>query len=137
VMNSRAESEIVMFVPHLDTRQEDGEEPQSPMKFMNNQRTPVVGMYKQELQGWRSARILNMSREEITFQLDDTQPPTGSIRIVVAGESATFPFRVVCTAKVVRVVQSDILGESVQVSAHIRRWEFIKPKSRNKLQPIR
>ncbi len=136
-MDSRAESEIVMFVPHLDTRQDEGEELQGPMKFVSNQRTPVVGMYKQELQGWRTARILSMSREEITFLLDDTQAPTGSIRIVVAGESATFPFRVVCSAKVVRVVQSDVFGESIQVSAHIRRWEFIKPKSRHKPQLIR
>lgn len=93
-------------------------------------------MYKQELQGWRSARILTISREEITFILDETQPPTGTIRIVVAGESGVFPFRAVCTGKVVRVTQDQALGEAVHVTAHIKRWELIKPKARQRPMPI-
>lgn len=126
----KTQSEIVMFVPHLESRPGVDGDLRGPMKLTNDQRPPVIGMYKQELQGWRSARILTMSREEVTFLLEDTQRPSGPIRIVIAGDSGIFPFRAVCSAKVVRVIQNTSLGDAVQVSAHIQRWEFIKPKSR-------
>jgi hypothetical protein len=137
VIESKAQSEIVMFVPHLEIGRETDGGPQGTIRLLCDHRTPILGMYKQELQGWRSARIVSMSRDEITFLLDETQPPSGPIRIVVAGETGIFPFRAVCSAKVVRVVQNPSLGDAVQVSAHIHRWEFIKPKSRRKPIPIR
>jgi hypothetical protein len=100
------------------------------MKFTCDENTPVIGMYKQELQGWQSARITSISRQEITFVLDDTQRPSGKIRIVVAAETGKVGFRAVCSGRVVRVVQTPELGDAVQVCAHIQRWEFIKPKGR-------
>jgi hypothetical protein len=124
------QSEIVMFVPHLEHGYEDGEKSRRPMRFTCDENTPVIGMYKQELQGWQSARITSISKQEITFLLDATQRPSGPIRIVVAAEVGAVAFRAVCSGKVVRVVQNPELGDAVQVCAHIQRWEFIKPKGR-------
>jgi hypothetical protein len=130
VIESKIQSEIVMFVPHLEHGDDDEGSSKRPMKFTFDENTPVIGMYKQELQGWQSARITSISKQEITFLLEDTQGPSGPIRIVVAAEAGKVPFRAVCTGRVVRVVQNPELGNAVQVCAHIQRWEFIKPKGR-------
>ena len=67
MIESKAQSEIVMFVPHLEHGYGNDPRTRRPMKFTCDENTPVIGMYKQELQGWQSARITSISRQEITL----------------------------------------------------------------------